>query len=427
MKAGLRLDQGPPFHIPLLFFLSAPLFLCCTGLYAAIAWDVWSASRWNGATLALTHLLALGFLGMAMLGALTQMAPVAAAAPMLRLAALGRISHGTLLFGAPLLAWGLTGQDASLIAGALLSSLSLLILALNGLAALMRAPEGRTREAMRIALLALLGAMLVALSLTGWLTGVWTPPDANALVDSHALLGLVGWIGVLVIGSAYQVVPMLQITPDYPAWTTRWLVPAIAALLGAWVALRLLAAPEGLIRLPALGMATGLTLFALTTLRLQARRKRKVGDATLRYWRLGMVSLIAACLLAGSAALLPEALSERAEILIGIIFLLGFATSVVNGMLLKIAPFLAWFHLQAQVGLRRTTLVGMKDFFPDNVARRQFMAHLCALALFLPSPWLPALAIPGGLCLALSALIMEAQLIAALTLFRNQGGRLAMP
>lgn len=424
MTTGLRLDQGPRFIVPLRFFLSAPLFLFSAGIYAALTWDVWSASRWSDATLVLTHLLALGYLAMVMLGAFTQMAPVAAGAPLPGVGASARLSQVALFLGAPLLAWGMIGHAPGLSSGAGLASLGLTATAIIGLRALLRAPKGATRQAMRAALTALLGAMLAGLGLAAWLAGVWAPADAIGLVDSHALLGLVGWIGLLVVGSAYQVVPMLQITPDYPDWATRWLVPAVAALLGIWVTLRLLDAPEALTRVPALGIAVGLSVFALITLRLQAQRKRKLSDATLRYWRLGMACLITASALAGLGVVMPTASTVQTELLIGLLFLLGFAVSVVNGMLLKIVPFLAWFHLQAQVGLRRTSLTGMKDFFPDAVAKRQFLAHLLALGLFLPSPWLPALAIPAGLVLALSALFMEAQLLAALRLFRREGGRL---
>jgi hypothetical protein len=87
-------------------------------------------------------------------------------------------------------------------------------------------------------------------------------------------------------------------------------------------------------------------------------------------------------------------------------------------MLQKNVPFLAWFHLQSQVGLRRTCPTNMQDIYPEAAARRQFGLHLAALGLLLPSPWLASLAITGGLCLALSAGLMEWHLLRAARLFR---------
>ena len=70
--AGLSLEQAPPFSVPLRFFLTAPWFLVLAA--ALILWEGPGifASRWLPATLALTHLLVLGFMAQVMLGALLQ-------------------------------------------------------------------------------------------------------------------------------------------------------------------------------------------------------------------------------------------------------------------------------------------------------------------------------------------------------------------
>jgi hypothetical protein len=109
----------------------------------------------------------------------------------------------------------------------------------------------------------------------------------------------------------------------------------------------------------------------------------------------------------------------------GLTFLLGFAVGTVNGMLFKIVPFLAWFHFNAQVGIRRTRLSSMKDFIADRVARRQYRLHLAALALLLPCPWWPWLALPGGLLLSASALHMGWAIWRATRLLIAEGGTLS--
>ncbi|MEW5789778.1 MAG: hypothetical protein AB1899_18205 [Pseudomonadota bacterium] len=409
---GLDLTQAPPFAAPLRFFLGAPLFLAAAGLLAA-ADAAWSRDVQALQSLALVHLLVLGFLGMVMLGALTQMLPVLAGAPLPGLKGVIRLAHGGLLLGTPLLAWGLAGGGPLPLTGAgCLLALGLLPFLLATALSLARGRRLDTTRAMALALLALAATLALGLVLLTWLAGLWSPADPADLLARHALMGLGGWIGILVMGVAWQVVPMLQLTPAYPPALTRALL--LAGALG--LAVILLAPPawrwagETLLALAALAFAVG-------TLDRQWRRKRRVPDVTLDYWRLGMACLIAAVLL------LPVADEGRTGVLAGLLFLAGFAVAVVNGMLFKIVPFLAWFHLQAQKGILAQGLPSMKDYLPDGRARIQFRLHLAALACLLGAPFLPWLAVPGGVLLALSAVWLGMALFRAAILFHRQGGR----
>jgi hypothetical protein len=422
MNAGLRLDQGPPFAIPLAFFLVAPLFMSAAGMLIALNWDSWSATRWSPTLLAITHLITIGYLGMAMVGAFTQMAPVTTGGPLPRVVGVGRTSHGLILVGAPLLAWGFAGARAALVIGAMACTLAFLLVVLSGLIGLARAPVGPTRGAMRLALLALLGVVTLGLGLVAGLVGLWSGPSALPLVEAHAILGLTLWIGLLVAGSAYQVVPMLQITPNYPSWMTRHFAPVLATLGFAVSVAAQFPVGGAIVTVLVFGLASLLALFALVTLDLQRRRRRKIGDATLWYWRLGLLCLLAAVMLVIAPMMVPDVASDHLEVLAGLCFLLGFASSMVNGMLLKIVPFLAWFHAQAQAGLRQVTPISMKHYFPDAAARHHFLVHLGALALLAPSPWLPALSLPGGALLALSGAHMAWRFVLATRLYRTQGG-----
>ncbi len=67
-ESGLSYDQGPPFGAPLRYFLVAPLFIllaACLGIFM----PDWLTTRWSPVSLALTHLITLGYLAMVMLGA----------------------------------------------------------------------------------------------------------------------------------------------------------------------------------------------------------------------------------------------------------------------------------------------------------------------------------------------------------------------
>ena len=84
MQALLSFDQSPPLAAPLRFFLTAPLFAVAAGFVIIVSGPDAMVSRWTPAVLALTHLLAAGFMLQVMLGALLQILPVVAGANMRR-------------------------------------------------------------------------------------------------------------------------------------------------------------------------------------------------------------------------------------------------------------------------------------------------------------------------------------------------------
>jgi hypothetical protein len=110
--------------------------------------------------------------------------------------------------------------------------------------------------------------------------------------------------------------------------------------------------------------------------------------------------------------------------LLGVAFLGGFGVSVVSGMLYKIVPFLAWFHLQAQLQARAGSIPTMKDMISEPWARGQFRLHLAACALLVAAVLQPRLAIAAGCALGLSALLLGVNLLSAVRLFSRHGGRL---
>lgn len=423
-QAGLAFEQAPPLSLPLRFILTAPLFLLAAAILIAVYPEA-LASRWTPQALALTHALTLGFLAMAMLGAMLQMLPVVAGSPMPAPRFVARASHVALSLGTlALMAGFLFAAPSAFGAGVVLLLVSFAIFIAAATLSLVRAVSGVTVSGMRFAVVSLaftvaLGAAL-ALLRAGW----WTVTMEGASAG-HVGFGLIGWILLLVAGVAYQVVPMFQITPPYPPRLNRWLAGAMFALL----VLRAFAPlfSQSVVFLLDAGLAAGVLAFAIATLRLQSQRRRKLPDITLDFWRTGMASLIA-CVLAWLLAQFWPAWenSNAYPLLLGVLFLVGFAVSVVAGMLYKIVPFLAWFHLQAQLQAKAGTIPNMKQMIDEKNMRWQLRLHLAALALLAAAvAWPAALHMPAGIVFALSALMLWRNLSAALRRYLQHGGRLS--
>lgn len=421
-QAGLSFEQAPPFELPLRFFLTAPLFLLAAAGLIILAPEA-LASRWTPQALALTHALTLGFLAMVMLGALLQMLPVVAGSSLPAPRWVAWFSHVPLALGTVALMTGfLTAAPAAFGIGIALLGGGVAVFLAAASVSLARAVASVTVTGVRLAVVCLGVTLLLGLALALLRTGWWMSPAVETMIAAHAAFGLLGWVLLLVIGVAYQVVPMFQITPPYPPRLSRWLAGTLFALLLLHAAAPLFfqaAAP-----IVDAGLAGGILAFAVATLRLQAQRRRKLPDVTLDYWRLGMASLIT-CVAAWLAAQLWPAWadSDAYPLLLGVLFIGGFAVSVVSGMLYKIVPFLAWFHLQAQLHARAGSIPTMKEMIAERWTRWQFHLHLAACALLIGAALWPQLAIAAGGVLALSALLLWVNLLSAVRRFSRHGGR----
>ena len=421
-QAGLQLEQAPPVSVPFRFFLVAPVFLLLAA--AALLWRGPEAlvARLSPAAIAIAHLFALGFMAMVMIGAMIQMLPVLQGSPVPRPRVTAALTFAGVGLGTLALAAGfLFGERWLLKAGAFALAAGFLVFVTAVLVCLGRAPsQNHTVRAMWLAVLSLLvtvvfGVMLAALF--GW--GI-APPNSS-VHSLHPGWSLLGWTGLLVVGVGFELVPMLQMTPHYPKPMTRYLVPAILALLALWsAALWIDDGRWGTLAVGcAVAMAVAYMLFAVMTVVLQQRRRRRLPDVTLDFWRVGMGSLIGAGLVWGVRVAWPGPWPQSMDILIGVLAMFGFAGSVMSGMLYKIMPFLAWFHLQS-ICVPGKLAPNMKKILPDARQRMQFRSQVLALVLFCAAAlWPGPFAYPAALALAATAVLLEMNMLMVVRAYRD--------
>lgn len=418
IPAGLSFEQAPPISVPFRFFLTAPLFLLAAALLLVFAGPEMMISRHMPATLAATHLLTLGFTSMVMCGALMQMLPVVAGSPMPHPQLVAGLLHLSLALGAAGLAAAfLTGSTLLMYGAAGLLGVGFIVFVAAAAWSVVRvASHSPSVPAMGLAVTALGITVGLGLSLGVARQGGWAVPY-DQLATLHPMWGLYGWTTLLVMGVAYQVVPMFQLTPNYPKNVTRWLVGGLFLLLALRSAAEFLPLPP-LPFLAGLGLAVGAAIFAVVTLRLQAKRKRKIGDATLLLWRIGMGLLLTSIVLWLTTFFLSAEAAAKMRLLLGVAALPGFILAVINGMVYKIVPFLAWFHLQSRY-VGRTPIPNMKQFQPDKAARLQVGLYLAALALLAAAVFFPTLAQAAGLLWTANALGLGWNLARAARLYRE--------
>ncbi|MDT8375176.1 MAG: hypothetical protein RQ867_00400 [Mariprofundaceae bacterium] len=422
--SGLSLDQAPPLSVPLRFFLTAPLFGIAASVLMLVSGPEMFTGRWSPSMFALTHLITLGFISMVMIGAVQQLLPVLVGAPVKKPVLIGTILHGLMMLGVPLLVTGFLLEQQWLLSAAflILAVCFTLFLAVTLYCLFTAESKSDSVTAMRLSVISLAIAVAVGICAGSGLTAdaagfAW----AAGVVwgDIHLGWALFGWVGLMFIGVGFQVVPMFQLTPAYPKAVMHRLPGVIFGLL-LICSFTVLTRPELAAWLMTV-VVFCFVLFAVVTLSLQSRRRRRTPDVTLDYWRLGMASILAAALLWLIRLLLPDpTLSPALELATGIIVLVGVMISLIIGMIYKIVPFLLWFHLQSRLD-EYVKLPTMKQMLPDHPARRQLRLHTAAL-LFLtataiwPSGWT---LYPAALLFAVSSLLLWLNIFNALKHYRN--------
>lgn len=415
--AALSLAQTPPLSVPVRFFLTAPLFAVAAGLWLMVQPEAWD-SRWMPALIGMTHLLTLGFMAMVMMGAIQQLLPVLMGSPVPYAAQISPTVHLLLTAGIAALCVGIgIAIPLATQVGVVLIALAMLIFLAAVAVALADAKSAHaTVTAMVLAIVALVIAVLFGIYLaSGW---GWLGAPDRSLTAIHLLWALAGWVGLLVAGVAYQVVPMFQITPDYPKWFRRWWAGLVFALLILWSGAYLWLADSPLLQVVQATLGLLFAALALMTLHLQRRRKRRLADVTLDFWRWAMVCL----LLASLSWPLFHVFGERFELAWGVLVILGFALGVISGMLYKILPFLVWLHLNNRLqtaGAPQTKVPNMRQIIPEKRCRWQYRAHVVTTLMLLAAiVWAP-LTLLAGLSLAGSSLFLAANLFKAVAVYRQ--------
>lgn len=422
LGSALSFDQAPPLAVPFRFFVLAPFFLLASGALMLVLGPAALASRWAPETLALTHLVTLGFIAQTMIGAVMQVLPVVAGSPVEHPRGVGWITLLGLNGGTLLLVYGfLAASPPALQGAAVLLAFGLGALIVAGAWAMLRAKAAAspTVFGVRLAFTGLALTLVLGVILA-FALAMGLPLPLQKMVSSHVSWGLLGWVLALVASVAYQVVPMFQMTPQYPKWISSWLLPGLFVTLVLRSVVDLLSMPDAVLAVVDVVAATLALSFALSTLWLQHRRRRRLKDATVMFWQVAMVALLLAGLLWLAGLFFPVVAEDpRFALALGVLMLGGFALSVINGMLYKIVPFLVWFHLQAR-GPGKSPLKSMKDVLADQMAQGQFYVHGAALICLLAAVLLPQwFFYPAAALVTLSAAWLSRNLLVAVAVYRR--------
>lgn len=346
------------------------------------------------ATLVIVHMVAIGWLSLAMAGALLQFVPVLVARPLvfpqLALPALVALVAGLLLLcaGFAALAGWIDASPVLLPLAAVPLTAGFTLLGLMLAATLLHArPVALFARFVLVGLACLAATVVSGAAFTvflsghgGWFGNIALLPDS---LPFHALLGSGGWLGLIASGVSYRLFVMFMLAPEPPA---RRVLPVLAfAALGLGLALAGLVAPVARVE-PGRGwVAAALAALVLASLfygrdilALYRSRRRKALEINM------LASIPAFAALGLGLALLPiSVLAEAGESRVAALAFLiafGWLGGLTLAQLVKIVSFITWLETYtSQLGRGPVPRVG------DLVAMPRtgwwFLAYFSGVAL----------------------------------------------
>lgn len=371
-----------PTYLPLGFIAAGLVsFLLLT---IELVWALPTAQvyvRHNAHLLVLVHLFTLTWGSGVTLGVLHQMAPVIVSAKLYSVP-LGWFSLALFVPGSLLLAlsfrtfwlFGVATGGTIVIAGAI-------IFVYNIVRTLISATQRDVTHRYIVAsLAAFVGTLLAGLTMALILKLGAGAHAVDGLLITHLLLGAGGWFTGIIVGVTYRLVSMFLLVHAHSERRPAW----IFSLLYGGIALAVLGAPwGGVYVLPGLLLScAGITLYALDFAALWNARGRRP-DIWMRQvaWAVCYVVASAYGVLAvaiwGSGA---NVVPPRIVLALGLLFALGWVSTMILSLLHKIVPFLVWFHrYSGTVG--RVSVPAMSDLTNERLGRIAFPVYHGSLLL----------------------------------------------
>lgn len=436
--ATLNFDFVPYWTIPFRFFLTAPLFALLAGAVLSFLGGafllggdlaLWQ-SRWLKEVVFTLHLTTIGTVTMVMVGALFQITSVVGGRLLPGGQVVPTIIHSCLTVGAILfLVAMLSSVHWLFAAAACVILMGLVLLVGSGLWAISRAERSSpTLMAMTLSLISLfvmvcVGAGLLLMHGYPEIVGFdrrWT--------DFHMYWALVGWVGLLIIGVSFQVIPMFHVTPSFNLRFQYWWPVLIFIGLVVTTTINFFDVGEGVSSIAKAVLLGFFGVFGVYVWRLLDKRKRKIEDVTVLFWKTAVISLLMFIVLQFILELESagfgwvELKDDRVWLASGILLIFGVIVSVIGGMLQKIIPFLSYLHMQrfcAGDFEAIKSLPHMRAILKIQHSRYFYRLHLASLASLMLMIVIPAATLIAGLSICIEFSLLFYMTIRVVAMIRK--------
>lgn len=365
-------DFAPPFKLISPFFILGSFFY----LFAAVYLFFFSAeniSILDTKVLSLTHLFLLGFVMMSIFGAMAQLVPVVL-----------EVGHfGVELFyaiwpllgiGTVMMAVGFFSTPALLPYGGIVVLIAMMIFVIEIFLTIKKVKKlNVVMSSVLIANMFLFFGVIFGLVMALGYAGT-IDVDINALLRSHVLLVICGYIIITLMGLSAVLLPMFGLSHGFALWPLKIAIgvmstAVILVVLSSFIDVMLLAYAGYTLAIISLLFYFYLVQTIYTT---RARKEIDIYAKSLIFSYLSMLASLGLGISYLAVGYEPLLLSA------GWLLFFGFFGFAVTGHVYKIVPFLVWFErFSPLVGKQKVPMLA--DMLPKRSSSAQFL--FCALGV----------------------------------------------
>ena len=369
---GLSLDQAPPISIPFRFFLSAPIFGVLISLVFFFSPFYEISNQYSYLAIGVVHLFTLGILSMIIFGAMQQMMPVLAGAIIKKPRLFANIVHPSLVLGTLFMSFSFIFEIKMLLhIGVLFLTISFLTFFIFSIKLLFKVEFlTSTVKAMRLFSIAGFITLILGLYLAIGHMSSNIGEQHYAFVNMHILFALFGFALLIIMGVSFQVIPMFYVALDFPKFVQNRVPLILLFLLFVSTLFLYLGINFLVLKFLFVALIISYCFYALKSLN---NRRRPVFDVTLWYWKFSLSALVLSMII-----WLFDIFDSN--YILTIVFAFGFLYSLLQGMVYKIIPFLAWFHLNSKGYFKLPTI---REFIEERYIKLHFFFHVFSLIFFI--------------------------------------------
>lgn len=378
------LQQTTSFKVVLPFYVYGALSFLIACVLLLVNTGVMHEHYFHPQTLAITHLMALGWGTMIILGASHQLLPVLVEGK-LSSEALARWAFIFAAVGIPFLvaSFYLFYTGWVMQVGAILINIAVICYFINVVKSILDSKENKVHAwFIATASLWLLATTFFGLLLVFNFTYSFLPANSVEYLSIHAHLGVAGWFLLLVVGVGSRLIPMFLIS-KYTDNKWLWLIfGLINAALISFILLKIFDGSGWFYYLPFLLGLVGLISFAKYCHTAYKLRIRKQVDEQMKISLLSVVMLFLPLIsLLVVIYFVSSTVAANIVLLYGFCIFFGWITAIILGMTFKTLPFIVWNKVYHTRAVGKTP--APKELFSERLFNIMAVLYLLGFVSFL--------------------------------------------
>ncbi len=372
------------------FYIYAAISFLAATLLLVFSTPAFSQHYFHPHTLAITHIMALGWGTMIILGASHQLVPVLIERKLYS-DTLAFLSFLLAAIGIPLLIYSFYVFNIGWPArwGGILVNAAILVYLVNLALSMSKAKQENVQSVFVFtAACWLLVTTVLGLLLVYNFSYLFLPKDSLHYLGLHAHLGIVGWFLLLIIGVGSRLIPMFLISKYENTKLLWWIYGFINTGLASFIVV-FIYYRSSLLLLPLILVLAGLILFAIYIVRSFQQRIRRKVDKPMKISLLSvlMIGLPVMVLLAILFYSWASGTNARLVLGYGFTIFFGWLTAIILGMTFKTLPFIAWNKVYQHRSAQGKT-PDPKDLFNAGIFAVMAVIYLIGFLLFLAGMFL---------------------------------------